>query len=143
MKTFPSIMLLAAGLCGANFTARAADTNAPAAAAPAAKKAATLVETEAAEKLLADKKIVVLDVRTADEFAAGHIAGATNLDFRAPDFKAKVAALPKDRVYLVNCAVGGRSARACELMGTLAFPTIYDLKGGIRAWQAAGKPLVK
>ena len=97
----------------------------------------------APEKLIAAKKVIVLDVRTPSEFANGHIAGATNLDFHAPDFQARLEKLDKHQTYLVHCAVGGRSARAGALMSTLDFDSVYDLKGGLGAWEKAGKPVVK
>ena len=94
-------------------------------------------------KLRADKKNVVLDVRTPKEYADGHIAGAVNLDFYAPDFEAKVAKLDKDKTYLVHCAAGVRSAKACDKMGKLNFPKLYNLEGGFKAWEKAGKEVEK
>jgi rhodanese-related sulfurtransferase len=102
-----------------------------------------MVDAAEASKLIADKKVVVLDMRTPAEFAAGHIVGATNLDFRGQDFKAKVAALDKNQPYLVHCAAGGRSAKACDAMEQLDFKTLYDLKGGMNAWTKAGNPVEK
>jgi rhodanese-related sulfurtransferase len=131
---------LAFGVAGS--AAKADQTNLPA-SRPEKKSAAELVNPARAEKLVAEKKVVVLDVRTPAEFAAGHIAGATNLDFRDKEFKAKVAKLDKNQPYLVNCAAGGRSARACEAMGQLDFKVLYDLQGGFTAWEKAGKPVKK
>jgi len=90
------------------------------------------------EKLRADKKNVVLDVRTREEYAAGHIAGAVNIDVNAPDFEEKVARLDKHKTYLVHCGAGVRSAKACEQMGKLDFPKLYNLEGGFKAWEKAG-----
>ncbi|MBI3853996.1 MAG: rhodanese-like domain-containing protein [Verrucomicrobia bacterium] len=100
------------------------------------------LDANEAEKLLKEnKKVVVLDVRTPKEFSAGHIAGATNINFFDTDFAKKLAALDKSQPYLVHCAVGGRSAKARELMKTQQFRTIYHLEGGIKAWEKAGKPV--
>ncbi len=100
------------------------------------------IDANEAEKLLQEnKKIVVLDVRTPIEFNAGHIAGATNINFYNADFERKLNALDKARPYLVHCAVGGRSAKARELMKTLQFKSIYHLEGGLQAWEKAGKPV--
>jgi len=116
---------------------RAQQTNAP------AKSTAQLVEPAEAQKLITDKKVVVLDVRTAAEYASGHIKGSTNLDLRDPNFQAKLDKLDKTRPYLVHCAVGMRSARACAAMDKLEFKTVYDLKGGLDAWHKAGLPVEK
>ena len=100
------------------------------------------IDANEAEKLLKEnKKIVVLDVRTPKEFSAGHIAGATNINFYDADFGKKLAALDKAKPYLVHCAVGGRSAKARELMKAQQFKSIYHLEGGIKAWEKAGKPV--
>jgi protein disulfide-isomerase len=94
-------------------------------------------------RMAADKQNVILDVRTPGEFAASHIPGAVNLDYNAPDFQAKAAALDKSKTYLVHCAVGGRSVRACEKLSRLDFPNLYNLPGGFKAWAKAGQPVEK
>jgi rhodanese-related sulfurtransferase len=65
------------------------------------------------------------------------------LDFRAPDFAEKVAKLDKSKTYLVHCAAGGRSARACTKMEGLGFKNVVNLEGGLGAWKDAGKPVQK
>lgn len=105
--------------------------------------AAKLVTPDEAEKLIAGKKVVIIDVRTPDEFAAGHIAGAKNINLNGRDFQEKIEKLDKDQAYLVHCAVGMRSARACKKMSELQFKTLYDLKGGINAWKKEGKQVTK
>ena len=55
----------------------------------------------------------------------------------------KIKALDKSKTYLVYCGIGGRSAKACKKLDTLAFPNVYNLDGGIKAWEKAGKPLEK
>jgi phage shock protein E len=95
------------------------------------------------DKLRADKKAVVLDVRTPEEYSAGHIAGSTNIDFNADDFDKKISKLDKDKTYLVHCAAGGRSARACSKLDKLKFEHLYNLEGGMGAWEKAGKPIEK
>jgi len=101
------------------------------------------VQVEEFEKLWKDKKNIVLDVRTQKEFNAGHIPGATNLDVNLPDFEKKISTLDKDKVYLVHCAVGVRSARACEKMGRLGFRHLIDLAPGFKGWEKAGKTIEK
>jgi hypothetical protein len=85
----------------------------------------------------------VLDVRTPAEFAQGHIPGAGLIDFKAPDFKEKVAKLDHTKLYLVHCAAGGRSVKAVEVMHELGFERLFNLEGGMKAWEAAGKPVEK
>ena len=140
MKT-PSLLLAAAAfLVSPLHGENAAPTTAAAVPAGVVKN----VSPDEAEKLLKDNpKIIVLDVRTPEEFAAGHIAGAKNVDFKAADFAAKVAALDKGRAYLVHCAAGGRSAKTLDLMKGKNFAAIYHLSEGFKAWEKAGKPVEK
>jgi rhodanese-related sulfurtransferase len=99
------------------------------------------VGVEEFDKLRANKNTVVLDVRTPSEFAAGHMPGATNIDWNGADFTQKVSALDKSKVYLVHCAAGRRSANATAKMNAMDFPKLYNLEGGFNAWQKAGKPV--
>lgn len=117
-------------------------------AAPAQKAAALTskdVSPDEAEKIIREKKeVVVLDVRTADEFKSGHIAGAKNVDFHSDDFAKKVGELDKSKDYLVHCAAGGRSSQTLEAMKKHGFAgTVYHLKSGFSGWQKAGKPVEK
>src|SRR5690349_11458351 len=85
----------------------------------------------------------VLDVRTADEYKEGHLAGAIMIDFYKDDFKTKLSKLDKSKPVFVYCAGGGRSGSAREIMEGMGFKQIYDLQGGMKAWTKAGKPVIK
>lgn len=111
--------------------------------APTAITVATNIQVEVAAKLVAEGKVIVLDVRTAEEFSEGHIAGATNINFMAKDFAAQVGQLDRDKVYLLHCASGGRSKRCLPQLQQLGFKQIYHLEGGFSAWEDAGKPVAK
>lgn len=108
---------------------------------------AVLIEPKAAFALAAEHKqdpgFVVLDVRTPDEYAAGHLAGSVNFDFTAKDFQDKLAGLDKTKTYLVHCAKGGRSAKAAKSLSRLGFGKVYDLKGGYDRWAQEGLPTTK
>ena len=101
------------------------------------------VDVEEFDRLRLTTKAVILDVRTPEEFAAGHLPGAINIDVNEPDFEEKVKPLNPDQPYLVHCAAGGRSARACTKMGRLNFKTLVDLAPGFNGWKAAGKVIEK
>ena len=104
------------------------------------------VEVDEFEKLIdqkADDRPIVLDVRTPEEYKAGHLKDAVLIDYKANDFDQKIKALDKSRTYLVYCASGYRSSSACKKLGSLDIPRLYNLKGGITAWQKAGKPTEK
>ena len=101
------------------------------------------VDVEEFDKLRANKQNVILDVRTGNEFKAGHIPGAVNIDVNSPDFDEKVAKLDKNKTYLVHCAAGGRSARASKKLEGVGFKELYDLAPGFNGWQKAGKAVEK
>ena len=84
---------------------------------------------------------VVLDVRTPAEFASGHLPEAKNIDIEGPDFASRIAALDKTATYAVYCRSGNRSATAMEQMSAASFTHVYDLAGGIGAWQSMGGPM--
>jgi rhodanese-related sulfurtransferase len=95
---------------------------------------------DAFEKMLkSDTTAQLVDVRTPEEFQSGYIAGAVNLNIQDAGFANKIARLDKNRPVMVYCAVGGRSAKAATQFSKLGFPKVYDLKGGMTDWKAAGK----
>jgi rhodanese-related sulfurtransferase len=101
------------------------------------------VDAKEAAKLVATNAVVVLDIRTPDEFAEGHIAGATNIDFLSEDFSEKVAKLDRQKKYLVHCASGRRSANALPVLSKLNFTNVIHLDGGFSAWEEAKNPVTK
>lgn len=74
---------------------------------------------------------VLVDVRTPDEYTAGHIKGAINIDYYAQDFENNIAKLDKTKAYFIYCHSGNRSGHAASIMNDAGINTIYDLQGGI------------
>lgn len=115
---------------------------------PVAEKKESIAQNLKVEEFDAKRKAdtnstVVLDVRTKEEYRAGHIPGSLLVDFTSDGFEQQVAKLDKDKTYLVHCASGGRSARACKVMERVGFKKLYNLEGGMTAWENAGKPVEK
>jgi rhodanese-related sulfurtransferase len=77
---------------------------------------------------------VLIDVRTAGEFAGKKIKGARNLDLSSPLFEKQVSNLPKDKAYYLYCRSGNRSGQACDMMASMGFSRLYNLDGGIISW---------
>jgi rhodanese-related sulfurtransferase len=103
------------------------------------------VTVEQARALLEQPKadLAVLDVRTPQEFAEGHLRGAVNLNVMAANFEQQVAGLDRGKHYLIYCRTGNRSARAVQTMTRLGFTRISHMNEGIVAWQAKRFPLLK
>lgn len=127
----------AATLARAIKTARGEQTKA---AAAAARLEGGFKEINAAkyEKQRAGRKAIVLDVRTPEEFAKGHIPGAINADINAPDFTDKTASFSKSQTILVNCHAGSRGAVASAALAKRGFKGVCNLEGGLDAWEKAG-----
>ena len=84
---------------------------------------------------------IVLDVRTPAEYASGHLPSARNIDIEGAEFANQIAALDKNATYAVYCRSGNRSGTALEQMTAAGFTHVYDLAGGIGAWQNLGGPM--
>ncbi len=83
-------------------------------------------------------KAILLDVRSPEEWSEGIISGATLLNYYDDAFSKSLAELPKSEHVLVYCKAGGRSSEAAEQLKNLGFKHIYNLEGGIDAWNEAG-----
>ena len=100
------------------------------------------VDVAAFEKAMTETPGTVLDVRTPGEVAKGMINDAVHINIHDSDFKERAAALDKDKPVYVYCAAGGRSSRACKQLTGMGFSQVYNLDGGMNAWNAANKPVV-
>lgn len=89
------------------------------------------------DKLRTRPEAVVVDVRTQEEFADGHLPKAGLIDIKSKDFLATIAALDRSKLYLVNCAAGVRSVKACQSFAALGFTNVVNLDGGFTAWKKA------
>ncbi|HIA11345.1 MAG TPA: rhodanese-like domain-containing protein [Flavobacteriales bacterium] len=88
------------------------------------------------------EKGLVLDVRTADEVKEGYIKGAKNVDYFSDEFEAEIKKLPLDKPVYVYCRSGNRSGQAAADMKKWGFKEVYNLNGGITAWQEKGNKMV-
>lgn len=88
------------------------------------------------------EETVIVDVRTPEEFATGHLEGAVNVDLQSGDFEAEISSLPVDGEYVVYCRSGNRSAQAVDVMATNGFDDVVDAGGIDAAASATGLPIV-
>jgi len=78
--------------------------------------------------------ILLIDLRTPEEFAAGSIEGAVNIDFLANNFTESIATLEKDKPVYIFCKSGGRSGQAKTIFVDQGFTEVYNLIGGYSQW---------
>ncbi|WP_276894325.1 rhodanese-like domain-containing protein [Hallella bergensis] len=101
----------------------------------------TSVDAAQFEAAISADSVQLIDVRTAGEYAEGHIANAVNIDVKLPDFASKAAGtLDKDRPAYVYCRSGQRSMKAARMLAKQGFEVV-NLNGGIMEWMNAGKPV--
>lgn len=88
--------------------------------------------------------VIILDVRTPEEFLEGHLENAVNINLFDSDFETKMTQnLDKSKIVLVYCAAGGRSAKAMSKMKEMGYSEIYNMMGGYNEWSSKGLPTVK
>jgi rhodanese-related sulfurtransferase len=96
-----------------------------------------------ATHLINREDAVVIDVREANEFAAGHVLGAKNLAIARMETAGADFVKKKDRPVIVCCDGGDRSAKALAALKKHGFTRVATLSGGVKAWQEAGLPVEK
>jgi rhodanese-related sulfurtransferase len=129
------VTALGVAACGADEAA------APPGASAGSTDVASPVDVETFAAAIADAGTTVVDVRTPAEYAAGHLAGAVNIDLQGPGFAEAVSRLDPSARYAVYCHSGNRSATAVSYLAGHGFTHVVELAGGIAAWEAAGRPV--
>ena len=87
------------------------------------------VDFAAVIELIQNKKVVILDVRTPEEYREGHIPHALNIDFNAPSFETEINNLNREHHYLVYCRSGMRATKASDILNTNQFKSIKIYTG--------------
>lgn len=94
------------------------------------------------EKVIAQPDAIVVDVRTPEEYAEGHIAGAVNIDWKAGHFAEQAEVLlDKDKTIALYCIHARRSKFAANELQKMGYKNVIELQDGLDAWINAGKPL--
>ena len=100
----------------------------------------TISVSDASAMIQSYPNLVILDVRTAQEYAQGHVKGAINIPLS--DLPGRIGELDRNRPILVYCQTGVRSAQASTILVNSGFTQVYDMEGGLNAWINAGYPTV-
>ena len=95
------------------------------------------------EMIQKEKNVIILDVRTPQEYKEGHISNAINIPVQILGQQLDKLKNFKDKKILVYCRSGHRSAIASQILDRAGFKNVYNLKGGLFEWKASGLPLVK
>ena len=110
----------------------------------AAKARVQEIQVAEAEQAIREADVLV-DVREADEFSAGHLAGAVHVSRGMLEFKfsANPALQARDLNILLYCKTSGRAALAAAALHDMGYLNVRSIAGGFDAWTAAGKPVAK
>jgi rhodanese-related sulfurtransferase len=114
---------------------------APAASSAPSARLPADIDVATAASLRGRDEVVVLDVRTSEEYAQGHIPGVVLIPL--DQLQARLAEIPKDKTLIVTCRSGNRSAQAAQLLRQQGYDNVHNVLGGIGAWQKAGYPVEK
>jgi rhodanese-related sulfurtransferase len=102
------------------------------------------ISTKQADSVIRNSKdVVVLDVRTPEEYRLGHLQNAVSMDIYDSKFHYSANTLPKEATILVYSRSGRRSADAVEILKNLRYPRVLNMLGGIVAWKNEGRRVVK
>lgn len=135
-------ILIAAGCGSSRATESTSDPDTPASEESAAGIRLVSAADGANIQANAPEDLVILDVRTPEEFAEGHLEGAVMIDFYREDFASQLADLDPDVPYLLYCRSGNRSGQTAAIMDELGFTDVADVDGGILSWMQANFPTV-
>ena len=99
--------------------------------------------TQAKRMIEETASILILDVRTTEEYEKNHLRAAVNLPLSYfPSWLTDLSTRDRNKIILVYCQAGGRSAKASDALVELGFTSIYNMRGGIAEWIDAGYPIV-
>lgn len=101
-------------------------------------KQITVISPEEVYEAVTNSDRQLIDVRTTEEFAEGHVANSKNICVTEDDFKEKASKLNKNEPVYVYCKSGKRSANAAQILKEMGFTEIYDMDGGILNWEKQG-----
>ncbi len=87
--------------------------------------------------------IVIIDVRTPDEYKSGHIRGAINIDYYNKNFLSVITQMDPLLIYFIYCRRGNRSMKTLEMMRAKGYLHLHQMLGGIDSWVRCELPLTK
>jgi|SRR3989344_4075925 len=129
-------IILVAVISSGNNVNNVPNTAAPALAGAVQNSAENLPVSDFKEKI-SDGEVIVIDVRTPEEYESGHLKGALNLDFYDSAFPTNLEKLDKTKRYAIYCRSGNRSGKALQMMKERGIRDAVDLQGGLTAWLSA------
>ena len=142
-KVLVSLVIAVAGLTGGAGLTACSSQSAAETVAAAQAAGITRVGPQAFAEVLARPGVEIIDVRTPEEFAEGHIDGAVNIPVQSADFTERISQLDPAVTYAVYCRSGNRSRPAVAAMRDAGITEIVELESGTKGWISQGQALVR
>jgi len=101
------------------------------------------IQIDAFQKKIATENYTLVDVRTAEEYADGHLEGALNIDYFSDTFSGEISKLGIETPVLVYCRSGNRSGKSMKIMYDLGFTEVKNLIGGYKGWVSENNSVIK
>lgn len=106
------------------------------------KEGGDVTARQVAEMLRKDTSIILVDVRTPEEYQQGHIKGARLMDFYSAEFHAMMQTLPKEKPVILYCRSGRRSDEAMKFLTSIGYSRVFNMLGGIVQWKKDRQPVI-
>ena len=101
------------------------------------------IEVDEFVKKIGSERYMLIDVRTGEEFAEGHIKGAVNIDYYSTDFSHQIGKIENETPVLLYCRSGNRSGKSVQMMYEMGFTEVKHLDCGIKGWLAEGRKIIQ
>lgn len=139
-KRFAAVAILAA-LLAVGCSKGAEPVQTPAAGSAQNKPMVNVTVKDLQALITTDKKPLIVDVRTPEEYAAGHIEGAKLVPLQT--LEKDIAGIKKDQEIYLICRSGNRSAQAYTILAGMGYKDLKNVTGGMIEWEKAGYKIVK
>jgi len=101
------------------------------------------IQIDAFQNKIATENYTLVDVRTAEEYANGHLEGALNIDYFSATFSEDIGKLGFETPVLVYCRSGNRSGKSMKIMYDMGFKEVKNLIGGYKGWMSENNSVIK
>ena len=101
------------------------------------------IQIDEFQKKIATENYILVDVRTAEEYADGHLEGALNIDYFSATFSEEIGKLGLETPVLVYCRSGNRSGKSMKIMYDIGFKEVKNLIGGYKGWVSENNSVIK
>lgn len=108
----------------------------------AGSRVLNITPANASKIMQSDQDLMIIDIRTPQEYQKGRLDESINLDYYSSEFTNRLKILDKSKTYIIYCRKGIRGTMASEIMKDFGFKEVYNILGGLDLWSQQGRPMV-